>query len=430
MKVSVNDAGPCRKTLKIELPAEAVSEERDKVVKAYAKVAQIPGFRKGKAPRAVVEKKYANSISKEVEERLLPQSYREALDETGLKVVELVNVSEGKIEPDQPLEFEVTVDVEPEFDLPKYTDIPLKEERVEATDEMVQEQLDALRQQQRTYEDADKAIETGDMGELEYEATVDGQPLEEVDPKAKGLGKGSGYWVSADEHAFIPGMGEAIVGLKVGDEKEVQVEFPEDFVVEGLRGKTADYKVKVTGVRVPVLPELNEEFLQRYGASSEEDLRAQIREHLQQDLDRRALDAKYGQIADYLLKNTTLEIPESVHQRQTRNIAYDIARQRLSMGFTQEQLAEQQDELLKEAEEQARESVKLRYIGLAIAEEQELEVSENEIDDEIAAMAIRQQKDARTLRREMEKDGSIGSVAEQLRFNKALDYLLENAKIK
>ena len=430
MKVSVKDVSACRKKMEIEVPAEAIAEERAKTLKAYCKMANIPGFRKGKAPAAVVARKFASQINKDVEEQIFPKSYREALDETELKVVEIVEVSEPSIEEDQPLSFEVTVDVEPEFDLPKYEQIPVKEEKVEVTDEMVQEQIDAFRQQHRTYEDAEKTIEKGDMGELEYEATVDGKPLEELIPKGKGLGKGSGYWVSADEYAFIPGMGEAIIGLNAGDEKSVTIEFPEDFAIEELRGVKADYQVKVTAVRTPVLPELDEEFLKRFGAESEDDFRAQIREHLQKELENRMLDAKYGQIVDYLIKKTKLEVPETILKRQTRNVMYDIARQRVAMGMTQEQVAEQQEEILKEAEKQAEESVKLRYIGLAIAAEKEFEADEVDVDDQIAAMAVERRTDARSLRREMEKEGTISSIYEQVRFNKAFDYMLENAKIK
>jgi trigger factor len=125
-----------------------------------------------------------------------------------------------------------------------------------------------------------------------------------------------------------------------------------------------------------------------------------------------------------------MEVPESILKKQTRNVMYDIARQRLAMGMTQEQVSEQQEEILKEAEKQAEESVKLRYIGLAIAAEKEFEADEVDVDDQIAAMAVERRTDARTLRKEMEKDGTISSVYEQVRFNKAFDYMLEQAKIK
>ena len=235
MKVSVKDAGVCRKTIIIEIPAETLGEERADTLKVYAKHADIPGFRKGKAPQHVVANKYAKEIKQDLEERMVPKFYHNALEESALKVVNIIDISKIEIQEDQPLTFDVTVDVEPEFKLPKYTDIAIKEEKNEVTDEQVQGQIDEILKQHANYEEVEgKTVEASDMAQLTYTATVDNQPLEEIAPEAKGIGKGEGYWVSADEHAFLPGMGEAIVGLNTGDKKDVEVSFPEDFMVKEL----------------------------------------------------------------------------------------------------------------------------------------------------------------------------------------------------
>jgi trigger factor len=353
------------------------------------------------------------------------------LQESALKVVNVIDISKADILEDQPLAFDVTVDVEPKFKLPKYTEISIKEEKDEVSDAQVQEQIDAILKQHANYEEVEgKTVETGDMAQLTYEAMVNGKPLEEIAPEAKGIGKGEGYWVSADEHAFLPGMGEAIVGLNAGDKKEVEVNFPDSFVVKELAGVKALYNIEVSAVRVRTLPAIDEAFLGRLQVESEEELRSRIREELEQQAEYKALNAKHEQIIKYLIKKTKLDVPGSIVQQQTRNTMYEIAQQRMMTGMTQEQIGEQQEEILKEAEQRAMENVKLRYIGLGIAIEQGMEASDVEIDEEIAAMAIRQQKDARTLRKEMEKNDSLDSVGEQIRFNKALDFMLENAKVK
>ncbi len=431
MKVSVKDAGTCRKTMTIEIPADKITEEREETLKAYAKYADIPGFRKGKAPKHVVAKKYAKDITKEIQERILPKYYHEALQESELQVVNVVDATEVDIKENEPVSFDVTVDVEPEFKLPKYTEIPVKEEKVAVTDDQVQEQIDGIRGQQASFEEVEgKAVEAGDMGQLSYEATVDGAPLEDTVPEAKGIGKGEGYWVSADEHAFIPGMGEEIVGLNIGDKKEVTIEFPETFMVKELAGVKATYNIEVTGVRVRSLPELDEAFLATLQVESEEVLRSTIREQLEAQAENMVLGQKHEQIVKHLIKKTKLEVPDSVVQSQTRNVMYDIMNHRMQMGQTQEQIGEQQEEIAKEAQERALENVKLRYIGLRIAKELEFEASEVEIEEEIATMAISQRKDAQALRKEMEENDSLDNVGEQIRFNKALDYMVENAKIK
>ncbi|WP_372807483.1 trigger factor [Pontiella sp.] len=431
MNVSVKDDGACRKIMTIEIPADKISEEKADTLKAYMKFANIPGFRKGKAPKHVVAAKYKKEIDQDLQERVLPKFYHEALLETELKVVNVIDATEVDIKDGEPVSFDVTVDVEPEFKLPKYTDIPVKEEKIEVSDEQVQEQIDGIRNQHANYEEVEgKTIEAGDMGQLTYEATTDGTPLKDAIPEAKGIGSGAGYWVSADDYSFIPGMGEAIIGMNVGDKKEVEVTFPEDFMVKELAGVKALYTVEVTAVRVRTLPEIDETFLSRLQVESEEVLRSSIREQLEAQAENAALGKKHDQIVEYLIKKTTIEVPESVVGQQTRNVIYDIANQRMMMGATQEQITEQMEEIQQEAAGRALENVKLRYIGLGIATELGFEASEVEIDEEIATMAIRQRKDAQALRREMEENGSLSSVGEQIRFNKALDYMVEKAKTK
>lgn len=431
MNVSVKDTGACRKTMTIEIPADKIAEEREETLKTYAKYANLPGFRKGKAPRHVVAAKYAREIDQDIQERVLPKYYQEALKETELKVVNVLDASEIKLTEGQPVSFDITIDVEPEFKLPKYTEIPVKEEKVEVTDTQVQEQLDAILNQHATYEEVEgRKVAAGDMAQLTYEATIKGQPLQEAIPESKGIGSGSGYWVSADEYAFIPGMGEAIIGLQQGDTKEVKTTFPSDFMVKELAGVKAVYNIEVTGIRERRLPVIDEAFCQKLQVDSEDDLRTKIREQLEAQAANAALGKKHEQIVEFLLKKTKLDVPESVVQQQTRSVMYDIAQRRMMAGQTEEQIGEQQADIFKEAQDRALENVKLRYIGLGIAQELGMEATANEVNEEIATMAVRQRKDARELRKEMEENDSIDSVAEQIRFNKALDYMVENAKIK
>ena len=213
MKVTVKKAGVCRKTLSIEVAADVIQKERSDTLKMYSKHARIPGFRKGKAPADVVASKYSKEIDQDIKDRVLPKFYQEAIKEEEIKVVNIIDASEVTLKDGSSATFTVTVDVAPEFKLPKYDQIPVKIEKNDVTDDQVQEQIDQLLNQQATYEDMnEKTIENGDMGQLSYTAFIDKKPLKEEIPEAKGIGSGEGYWVSADEHAFIPGMGEALIG--------------------------------------------------------------------------------------------------------------------------------------------------------------------------------------------------------------------------
>ena len=408
-----------------------VDQERAETLNLYTQHANLPGFRKGKAPAHVVAGKYAKEIDQDIKERLLPKYYQEAIKEKALNVVNVIDASEVELKEQKPATFTVTVDLVPEFKLPKYENIPLKVTPKEVDESAVEAQLETLLNQQATYEDADdKTIEKGDMGQLTYEAFVDEQPLKEAIEAAKGLGAGEGYWVSADEHAFIPGMGEALVGMKKGDKKSVDVHFPAEFMVKELADIHARYEIEISGVREKRAAELNEAFLEKLQVESAEKLRELLREQLELQADNELLREKHDQIVSYLIKKTKIEVPESVLQEQTRNVMYELARQKMMMGMSQEQIGEEQEALFKEAQTRAEENVKLRYIGLAIADAEKLESSAQEVQAELSRMAMEQRKPEAELRKELEENNALSSVSDQLRFNKALALLVEKAKIK
>ncbi|QHI67910.1 trigger factor [Tichowtungia aerotolerans] len=431
MKVSFKDAGVCRKTMTVEVPADSVTEERAELLKVYTKGVSIPGFRKGKAPKHLVEKKFAKEMDADLKDRLIPKFYHEAIQSEGIKVVSILEVSEPTVENGQPLSFDVTMDVPPEFKLPKYQGISIKEEKVDVTDAQVQETVDNILRQHATQEDVEgRPAKEKDMVQVSYESTIDGEPLETKVPEARGMGQGKGYWITCDDESFLPGMGKALIGTSIGDSKEVSVEFPEGFIVKELSGLKADFKVEVTGMRESKLPEFDEEFLKKLHVESEEELRSNIRQHLTEAAENKEKRRKEDVICEFLLKKTKLDAPETAVQQQTRNLMYEMARMRMMQGMSQEQVKAQSDDMLEEAKVKGEEQVKLRYIMMAIAEAENLTASEEEIQEEITKMAIQQQRDASEFRKELEKEDQMGDVADQIRFGKAVEFLIENAKIK
>jgi trigger factor len=431
MKVSFKDAGTCRKTMTVEVPAEAVTEERAELLKIYAKGVAIPGFRKGKAPKHLVEKKFAKEMSADLKDRLVPKFYHEAIEAEGVKVVSIIEVSEPVLEEGKPLSFDVTMDVPPEFKLPKYQGISIKAEKVEVTDAQVDEMVENIRRQHATFDDIeDRPAKEKDMVQVSYESTIDGEPLEVKVPEARGMGQGSGYWITCDEESFLPGMGKELIGTSIGDKKDITVEFPAEFIVKELAGLKAEFKVEVTGMRESKLPEFDEEFLKKLRVESEEELRTNIREHLTEAAENKEKRRKEDTICEFLLKKTKLDVPETAVQQQTRNVMYDMARQRMMQGMSQEQISAQSADMMEEAKGKGEEQVKLRYIMMAIAEAENLTASDEEVAEEITKMAIQQQKDATEFRKELEKEGQIEDVKDQIRFGKAIEFLIENAKIK
>jgi trigger factor len=408
-----------------------VSEERAELLKFYTKGVAIPGFRKGKAPKHLVEKKFAKEMTADLKDRLVPKFYHEAIEQEDVKVVSIVDVSEPEISDDNVFSFDVTMDVAPEFKLPKYEGIALKAESTDVEDKEVQDTIDGIRRQHATFEDIEGTpAKEKDMVQVSYESTIDGQPLEEKVPEARGMGKGNGYWITCDDEAFLPGMGMALIGTSIGDKKEVTVEFPADFIVKELGGLTAVFSVEITGMRERKLPEFDEEFLKKLRVESEEELRKNVRQHLEEAAENKEKNRRSDDICEFLLKKTKLDVPESAVKEQTRNIMYEMARQRMMQGMSQEQIGAQQEDLLKEAQEKSVDQVKLRYVIFAIADAEDINVTDEEVSEEITRTAIQQGRDAAELRKELEKDDNVGSVADQIRFVKTIEFLLENAKVK
>ena len=429
MKISIKNINKCRKEIGIHISSEIMINEHNETLNLYLKHASIPGFRKGKAPAKVVESKYAKEIKEDIKERILPKYYQEAEKESDLKIVNIIEHSEVEFQSDNSAKFSVTVDITPEFKLPKYTNLPIKTSKKIVEDKDIDEQINNLLNQYSTYEiDDEKKIEQGDMGQISYKAYVEEKLLSELIPESKAIASGKDYWVSADEHAFIPGMGEAIIGLGKGDKKEITISFPSSFMVKELIDIKATYHVEILSIKVKKTAELTKEFYDQIQVESEGKLREIFRDQLENQAINEDLQEKHNQIVSYLIKKTKLDVPESVVQQQTRDIMYDLARQKMMGGLSQEDISNKQEELLLEAKDKALENVKLRFIGLAIAQEQEFTSSNSEIDQEISNIAIQQRKDPEVLRKEMIENNTFQSVSDQIKFNKAMDYMVDNAK--
>lgn len=431
MKVTIKDEGACRKSITIEIPADVIAEERQKALAQYKQFASVPGFRKGRAPQSVVAKRFAKEITEQTRDHIVPTYYHKAIKEQELAVVNVVDATEPTMEEGKDVFFVVTVDVPPEFKLPKYEGIALKNEQEAVTDERVEEMIGMMLKQNTSYEDIEgRAVAKDDMAELTYEGTIDGKSLEEIEPDAKTMGKGEGWWMMANEDSFLPGLGEAVIGLNVGDTKTVDVTFRDEFVVKSLGGKTAQYTVTVTGVREQKVPEITPEFLEQFGVEDEAGLRDQMRVNLEDASARNETARRENEVVEMLLKKTKIEAPESMIQDQARNAMYELYRQRMSQGVPQDQINDGMEDLMKQAQDIAVDRVKLRFITTAIAKEQGIEVAPAEVQEEITTMAVAQRADAAKMRADIEERGELGNIEAQIIFRKALEYILENAKVK
>ncbi len=262
MKIEVETQPQSVATLRIELPPEEVRKEWDAIAASYAKYARIPGYRQGKAPKPVIEKKFRKEIEEELTKKLVSKSYHEAIAEKQLRVVSLTNLEDVEFGDDRSMRFRATVVTAPEFELPDYKAIPVQVPPAEVKPAEVDAALEQLREQGADFVDAEeRPLAMEDFAVIDFEGVVDGVPIAELAPDAsKNLQGGKKFWLRLAPDNFLPNFCEQLAGMSKGETRSVQVDFPAEFPVTTLAGKKADYAVTLNEVKTRVLPELDDAF--------------------------------------------------------------------------------------------------------------------------------------------------------------------------
>ncbi len=431
MKIQVEDEGKCRKRVHIEAPAEKIQPEYDRLVQEYRKVARIPGFRKGRAPAEVVEKRFFRDILENTKQNLLPRIYREAVEEENIAPVAVIDVSNEHIGKDEGLSFDFTVDVAPEFKLPRYGKISLKGQKTDVTDKEIEEAVHRVMDSMARYEEnSGQPAGQGDMLLLDYSGAIEGKPVSEIAPQTTGLGEGVDFWIILNGQEFLPGFSKQLEGAGAGDSKTLNITFPEDYHVKEVAGKDASYDVTVKRIRKKVLPEMDDEFFKSVSAANEAEFREKVREELvaaKSNSEKRRLK---NEISRHLLDKTDLDVPVSQLEQEKNAIARNMIQSMAQQGLGRQQLEENKDQILSEAEKTSVDRIKLMYILGRIAEEENIEVAETEVDERIASIASGYGMETARMKAELEKQNALERIKSELRQEKTLDFLLGQAKIK
>jgi trigger factor len=431
MDIRIEEAGPCRRAVLIKAPPERVAPEYDSVLNAYTESARVPGFRPGRAPRKVVERQYAKHIAEDARDRLVPVLYREALAEKGMMPVAIVAVQDVAFDRGTGLTFRVTIDVPPDFKLPKYKKIPLKQQTVAVSDAEVERAFQQVLDGYARYEDVDgRPVRDGDLVRIDYTGTIDGSPIVLPESAPAGLAANTDFWFLCGGAELVPGLGRELIGAAAGETREAAVLFPADFRVESLAGRDARYTVTVHAIREKVLPERNAEFWSQFEVESEAGLKEQIRAGLLARKDAEEQGRLKNEIARFLLDKTEFDLPQSVVDQETDLTIRNIVSRIVSQGATREQLEAQQSAIYNSAVETSRERVKLTYILSRIADEESVQVEDDEVSARLEAMAGRYGMSAERLRAEIEKRNGLENLKSDIRADKTLARLLDYAKIK
>jgi trigger factor len=345
--------------------------------------------------------------------------------------VAVLDVSEATLAVGQPMTFNVSLDVPPDFKLPEYLGIPVQRKKVEVRDEQVADTIKHILDERAKWDDvAGRPVQKGDLVQIDYEGICENKMVEELAPKAAGLGKGKDFWTMADENAFLPGFSDGLLGANIGEKRQVLVDFTAEFPEKAVAGKKCTYYVDVKGIREKKLPAMDAELLKSLGVESEDTLKSRIREDMRKFGEEQEDRRLKSEIVKHLLEKTTLDVPESVVQQETRDTVYDIVREQSYRGVSREDIETRKGEIFEAASRSANEKVKVNYILHRIAEQEKIEATEEEISGRIAEMAPRYKAKPAELRAELEKRDALEKIGEDIRVSKTLDLLLAKANVK
>jgi len=429
LNVTVETLSPCKKLLRVEVGAEDVEAAFKDVTGYFVKHANLPGFRPGKAPRAIVQKNFGEEITKEVKKRLTQDAYKQAMEQEKLKPAVYPDIEEIQFSNNGPYQFAATVETQPEFELPEYKGLKVERETKVIGEEDINKAIEVLREQRVDYQDVDRELQRGDIAVVNYKGTIDGKPITDIAPTARGISEQKQFWIRAESDQFIPGFADQLIGAKAGEQRTVEITYPEDFVNAELVGKTAVYEVELVQVKERVLPEVNEEFAQSYGAESLEKLKEGIKADLENDLKHKQNQAVRNQIIDQLMQAVNFDLPETIVASETRNAVYNIVAENQRRGLNREVIEQQKDQIFSAANSSAKDRVKFLYIVSAIAEKEDIKVAREEVAARITMLAQQYQMTPEKMVKQLQERDAIGEIEQEILVSKVLDFLQLNAEV-
>jgi trigger factor len=430
VNVTVENLAPCKKLVRVEVDAAAVDAQFEKTTREFMKLARLPGFRPGKAPRHLILKTYAAQIDDDVKRELISDSYRQAVKDQKLHLVGQPDIEEIQFGRGKALQFAATVETAPEFELPEYKGLPVRREVRIVTEEDIERALGVLREQRAVYTDVARAVQDNDFVVVNYTGTCEGKPITEIAPASRGLAANQGFWMHVAKDSFIPGFTEQLIGAQAAEKRTVTVTFPADFVAPQLAGKPGAFEVEIVQVKEKGLPELNDELAKSYGAENVEKLREGVRKDLDNELKFKLKRDTRNQLMRGLLERVTFDLPESVVLNETRHVVYDLVRETQQRGLSREEIDRQKDQIFSYASSNAKERVKSAFVLGRIADKEGLKASPEEVTQRILVLAEQYQMKPEQLIKQLRDRNGLGEIEEQIVTAKVMDLLEQNARFE
>ena len=415
-------------TLKITAPAAEVNAGYKKAVQKIADQANIPGFRKGKAPRAIIEMHYGKeAVKQEAFEIVANKSYSEALNQEKLIPVSDPKVEESTFEEGKDMELTIKVTLKPEPELGEYKGLHVEKKEVEVTDEQVDAQIKDMmgRDAKMVVAEEGAVIEKGDFAIIDFAGTVDGEPFSG--------GEGKGYPLEVGSNSFIPGFEDQLVGLSKGDSTDVEVTFPEDYFVKDLAGKEAIFKVNIQDVKRKELPELNDEYVaSKTEFKTVEDLRANYKERMQKAVEANAKAEYEHELIDLAVANAKFSVPEIMIEdkisQMVEEMKMSLESRKMSLDMYMQYTGLDMAKIRENQRPVAEENVKTDLVLDAIAKAEDIQVDMADVDAEIAAISAQHGASPEEVKKIIKGNGTMGLLLANILRRKAAHVVIDSAK--
>jgi len=414
--------------LEVELEPERFSKALDQAYKKLVKKVVIPGFRRGKAPRPILERHVGKqTLVDEAVETILPEAYFKAVEDTGIEPItqpelELVQVEEGK-----PVVFKAKVVVKPEVELGQYTDLEVTKPKVDVTEEDIRRELENLQNRHAKLITQDEGqVEKGDFITIDYEGRVDGEPFEG--------GQGVGSTFEIGKGIFFPGVEDQLIGVAIGETKEITGKFPDDYIRKELAGKEVSFTVIVKGIKRKELSPLDDEFAKDISEyTTLEELKAEIKNRLEKIAKDRGQGELRVSLLEKVIKNTKIDMPKEMVDNKIREMLHETEQRLQAQGTNLNEylkfLGISLDEIKEQFRPGAEKSVKASLVLEAIAKKENINPSEEELQAEMEAMSKKIGQDVEMVRRTIEAQGRMESLVKKIQTDKSFQFLIDKARI-
>lgn len=425
LDVTIESSGPCRKHVRVTVPREAIDGVLQSSVDELMQSAEVPGFRTGHVPEALIRKRFKTELADQVKQKVLMQSLEQISEDQNLDPINEPNLDLDSIEvPDEgDFEYEFDVEVRPEFDLPEYKGLEIERPTREITDADVEAYTQEFLEQYGQLEPVDAPARAGDFVVVQLTVTHDGRTLKEFDEITLRVRR-----VLRFQDAELEGFDELMIGAAADDVREADITVSLEAENIAMRGEVVHARFEVLDVKRLRLPALDEDFLDRIGVESADDLTSQVRNMLERQTTYQQRQSTRRQVLDKITESADWDLPEELVQKQVDNALRREVLEMQQAGFTTREIRARENELRQRSLSMTQQNLKEHFVLDRIAEQEKIQISHDEIDVEIALMAMQSGENPRRVRARLQKSGMIENLDAQIRERKAVDVILAHAK--